>query len=92
MESDIRDRPAAEGHSKDTPERLAFYDRIGKDNLTPLWTSLADLVTPEPRSPCRPAAWRFDTIRAAMIEAGGLITAKEAERRVLVLENPGLRG
>jgi hypothetical protein len=25
-------------------------------------------------------------------EAGKLITAKEAERRVLVLENPGLRG
>jgi gentisate 1,2-dioxygenase len=27
-----------------------------------------------------------------MLEAGGLITAKESERRVLVLENPGLRG
>jgi gentisate 1,2-dioxygenase len=27
-----------------------------------------------------------------MMEAGGLITAKEAERRVLILENPGLRG
>ncbi len=27
-----------------------------------------------------------------MMEAGPLITAKEAERRVLVLENPGLRG
>lgn len=34
----------------------------------------------------------FPEIRAAMIEAGGLITAKEAERRVLILENPGLRG
>ena len=76
----------------DTPERLAFYARIGEQNLAPLWTSLADLVTPEPRSPCRPASWRFDAIRAAMMEAGALITAKEAERRVLVLENPGLRG
>jgi gentisate 1,2-dioxygenase len=27
-----------------------------------------------------------------MLEAGQLITAKEAERRVLILENPGLRG
>jgi gentisate 1,2-dioxygenase len=76
----------------DTPERRAFYEKIGKQNLTPLWTSLADLVTPEPRSPCRPASWRFADIRAYMMEAGGLITAKEAERRVLVLENPGLRG
>ncbi len=86
------DTQAAEAHATDTPERLAFYQRIGKDNLTPLWTSLANLVTPEPRSPCQPASWRFDTIRSAMLEAGALITAKEAERRVLVLENPGLRG
>ena len=39
-----------------------------------------------------PAAWSFAEIRAAMIEAGALITANEAERRVLILENPGLRG
>jgi gentisate 1,2-dioxygenase len=81
-----------EAHSTDTPARRAFYARIDKQNLTPLWTSLANLVTPEPRSACQPASWRFADIRAAMIEAGGLITAKEAERRVLVLENPGLRG
>ena len=73
-------------------QRQAFYDRIGQQNLAPLWTSLADLVTPEPRSLCRPFGWRFADVRAAMMEAGGLITAKEAERRVLVLENPGLRG
>src|SRR6266478_3560681 len=76
----------------DTPERRAFYEKISRENMAPLWTSLAELVTPEPRSPCRPASWKFATIRDAMLEAGGLITAKEAERRVLVLENPGLRG
>lgn len=72
--------------------RESFYARISQQNLTPLWKSLANLVTPEPVSLCQPAAWRFDDIRAAMVEAGTLITAKEAERRVLVLENPGLRG
>lgn len=72
--------------------RRAFYKRIGVQNLSPLWESLAELVTPEPVSACQPAAWRFADIRAAMVEAGMLITAKEAERRVLVLENPGLRG
>jgi gentisate 1,2-dioxygenase len=76
----------------ETPDRLAFYERISRKHLTPLWTSLAKLVTPEPVSACQPAAWSFADIRAAMIEAGGLITAKEAERRVLILENPGLRG
>jgi gentisate 1,2-dioxygenase len=83
---------SAHAQPAETPERRAFYERISEQNLTPLWTSLAALVTPEPRSPCRPASWRFADIRAAMMEAGGLITAKEAERRVLVLENPGLRG
>ena len=75
----------------DTPERRAFYEKIGRQNLTPLWLSLADLVTPEPRSPCQPAAGLF---RYSLGDAGGwhADTAKEAERRVLVLENPGLRG
>ncbi len=79
-------------HATDTPARREFYDRISTQNLAPLWTSMANLITPEPKSPCQPASWRFADIRAAMIEAGALITAKEAERRVLVLENPGLRG
>jgi gentisate 1,2-dioxygenase len=76
----------------ETPEREAFYERIGRKNLAPLWTSLNNLITREPRSKCVPASWRFGDVRAAMMEAGGIISAKEAERRVLVLENPGLPG
>jgi gentisate 1,2-dioxygenase len=34
----------------ETPERLAFYERIGRKHITPLWVSLANLVTPEPVS------------------------------------------
>ncbi|QPF92382.1 gentisate 1,2-dioxygenase [Bradyrhizobium commune] len=75
-----------------TPEREAFYRKIDGENLTALWTVMSDLITPEPKSACRPHLWKFDTIRDYMTEAGRLITAKEAERRVLVLENPGLRG
>lgn len=76
----------------DTPERRDYYDRISRLDLAPLWLSLANLVTPEPVSSCWPAAWSWSALRPAMIEAGGLISAKEAERRVLILENPGLRG
>jgi gentisate 1,2-dioxygenase len=75
-----------------TAEREAFYRKIDGENLTALWNVMGDLITPEPRSACRPYLWRFDAIRAHMMEAGKLITAKEAERRVLILENPGLRG
>jgi gentisate 1,2-dioxygenase len=69
--------------------RESFYARISQQNLTPLWKSLANLVTPEPTSLCQAAAWRFDNIRAAMLEAGTLITAKEAERRILVWKTRG---
>ncbi|MDX2204557.1 MAG: gentisate 1,2-dioxygenase [Hyphomicrobiaceae bacterium] len=76
----------------ETPERRAFYAAIDKKNMTALWTVMGALITPEPKSPCVPAYWSFDDIRSAMLQAGSLITAKEAERRVLILENPGLRG
>jgi len=75
-----------------TPERKAFYERIGGENLTQLWEVLGDLVPQRPRTPCVPALWRYEKARAHLLEAGRLITAKEAERRVLILENPGLRG
>jgi gentisate 1,2-dioxygenase len=75
-----------------SPERAAFYARIAKDSLTPLWEVLGDLVLREPQSPCVPAMWKFARVREFLLEAGQLITAQEAERRVLVLENPGLRG
>ena len=73
-------------------QRAEFYRRIDVDNLTPLWEVLGALVPPEPRSPATPALWRYAEIRKHVMEAGRLITAAEAERRVLVLENPTLRG
>jgi gentisate 1,2-dioxygenase len=76
-----------------TPERQDFYDRIGRENLSPLWESLHTLVTKTPVSPVVATAWDYDNlIRPHLMEAGAMITAKEAERRVLVLENPGLPG
>lgn len=75
-----------------TSEREAFYKRIEKESLTPLWEVLGSLVPKQPSSPCVPALWRYQTARRYLMEAGELITAREAERRVLVLENPGMRG
>ncbi len=75
-----------------TRERDAFYRKIDGQNLSALWNVMGDLITPQPKSPCRPHLWSFDAIRSYVMEAGQLITAKEAEQRVLILENPGLRG
>ncbi|WP_439639975.1 gentisate 1,2-dioxygenase [Nevskia sp.] len=75
-----------------TDARRAYYDRIAAHGLTPLWEVLGALVPPSPRSPVQPAIWRYAELREQVMEAGRLITAEEAERRVLILENPGLRG
>jgi gentisate 1,2-dioxygenase len=76
----------------DTPERSAFYKAIEPEGLSALWAVMGSIITPTPKSPCLPHIWRYDSIRARLLEASGLITAKEAERRVLILENPGMRG
>ena len=75
-----------------TGNRQAYYDKIGKKDMAPLWEVLRHVVTKEPKSKCAPNIWKFNDIRGLMLEAGDLITADEAERRVLVLENPSLRG
>jgi gentisate 1,2-dioxygenase len=76
-----------------TPERQAFYDRIAPLNLAPLWEKLHHLVTPEPVTRCRPHLWHYDAdVRPHLLRAGGLISAMEATRRVLILENPGYPG
>jgi len=72
--------------------RPAYYDKISKYGMTPLWEVLKDLLTKEPATKCVPALWKFKDAKQFVLEAGDVITAEEAERRVLVLENPGLRG
>lgn len=81
-----------QSQAKRTPEREAYYQRIDCQNLTPLWEVLHGLVIPQPASKAVPALWRYDEVRPYLMEAGQLISAEEAERRVLILENPGLRG
>lgn len=73
-------------------DRAAYYERIGAKHLTPLWEVLHALVPREPRSPVQAHLWRYAELREQVLEAGRLITAEEAERRVLILENPALRG
>lgn len=70
----------------------ALYAEMAPQHLFPLWDVLHALVTPTPASPTQPHLWRYDAARAHLLRAGDLITAEQAERRVLILENPGLPG
>lgn len=66
-----------------------FSGDIARLNLMPLWER-REPMTPGTR--CMPAHWRYAEIRPRLIEATQLIAKRDAERRVLVLENPSLRG
>ena len=74
------------------PERRELYARLDKKNAAPLWEVLGKIIPPEPTPEIQPVLWHYDDVRPLLLEAGRLLTAREAERRVLILENPGLRG
>jgi len=73
-------------------QRQQLYNDMSPLNLTPLWEVLHALVPQQPTTPCLPAHWKYQEVRPFLMRAGEAITAEEAVRRVLILENPGLRG
>jgi salicylate hydroxylase len=72
--------------------REQFYRRIDPHHMAPLWTRLKALVPREPTPVGTAHRWRYRDVRPHVLESAEHITAREAERRVLILENPGLRG
>lgn len=69
-----------------------YYQRLERARLAPLWESLSALAPAEPAPRALPFKWAYAEARTHLLEAGRLITAEEAERRVVVLANPGLPG
>lgn len=59
-------------------------------NLVPLWPSLRAVLPPsKPRPATRATAWAYKDIKPLLLRAGELTPIEKAERRVLVLANPG---
>lgn len=75
-----------------TRRRQEYYRRIARQHMTPLWEVLHSLVPEQPQPQCQPALWRYTDVRGPLLEAGELISAREATRRVLILENPAFPG
>ena len=71
------------------PALAEFSREISQLSLSPLWERQARMV---PGSACVPAIWKYAQLRPHLLRATQLITKKQAERRVLMLENPSLRG
>ena len=72
-----------------TPARAQFSREVAALNLKPLWERAIRLG---PGTAAVPALWRWAEVRPFLMRGTELISAREAERRVLVLENPALPG
>ena len=70
----------------------AFHDRIGSRNLAALWVARRGVDLSKPKSPAEAALWRYDELLGDIAEAGEIVSAEDAFRRVLVLENPAFAG
>jgi len=77
------------GRLEDLP--ADYLSALSTEQLVPLWPSLRALIPPHiPARQSRPTHWRYAGIRPLLMRAGELTPIEKAERRVLVLANPGL--
>jgi gentisate 1,2-dioxygenase len=67
-----------------------YVEALKAQNLMPLWPALRAVMpagTPQPRT--RATHWSYEALRPLLLKAGELTPIEKAERRVLVLANPG---
>ena len=76
------------GRLEDLPQD--YRDELKAHNLVPLWPSLRGVLPPDvPTRQTRATHWPYATIKPLLLKAGELTPIEKAERRVLVLANPG---
>ena len=67
-----------------------YVEALKAQNLMPLWPNLRAVMPagkPQPRT--RATHWSYEGLRRLLLKAGELTPIEKAERRVLVLANPG---
>lgn len=76
------------GRLEDLPQD--YRSALAEQNLVPLWPSLRAVLPPgKPVRRTQPAFWSYQALRPLLLKAGELTPIEKAERRVLVLANPG---
>jgi gentisate 1,2-dioxygenase len=71
------------------PNRERLSSEIAALNMKPLWERVMRL---QPGTSAVPVIWRWQDAQPYLMRAAELISTQEAERRVLMLENPALKG
>ena len=76
------------GRLEDLPSD--YREALTQQNLVPLWPSLRGVLPPDkPQPRTRATAWSYQALKPLLLKAGELTPIEKAERRVLVLANPG---
>jgi len=76
------------GRLEDLP--ADYREALTRLNLVPLWPSLRAVLPPgQPRPNTKPTFWSYESLRPLLLRAGEMTPIGKAERRVLVLANPG---
>lgn len=67
-----------------------YRDAMDRAGVAPLWPNLRNLLPPgRPEPTTRAHHWRYAELRPLLLRAGELTPVEKAERRVLVLSDPG---
>jgi gentisate 1,2-dioxygenase len=76
------------GRLEDLP--ADYVADMRKVNLVPLWPSLRGVLPPlKPKPQTQATMWAYADIKPLLLKAGEITPIEKAERRVLVLANPG---
>jgi gentisate 1,2-dioxygenase len=76
------------GRLEDLP--ADYREALTAQNLVPLWPSLRAVLPPGvPTRQTQATHWPYATLKPLLLRAGELTPMEKAERRVLVLANPG---
>jgi gentisate 1,2-dioxygenase len=76
------------GRLEDLP--ADYVAALRERNLVPLWPSLRGVLPPKvPTRHTQPTHWAYADIKPLLLQSGDLTPIEKAERRVLVLANPG---
>jgi len=76
------------GTLEDLPQD--YREAMTAAGVAPLWPMMRNVLPHDaPRPVTRPGYWNYDAIRPLLLRAGELTPVEKAERRVLVLSDPG---
>jgi gentisate 1,2-dioxygenase len=78
--------------TRDDALPVPYSQALESLSLGPLWTALRVLLPHQRVTAAVPHRWSWRDVRPLLHDAARLVPLEQAERRVLVLENPGLKG